>query len=115
MTTTGRSHSHSGRAGEGWHEGDPDSFQAPKANAHAERWLGSARRECLDWLIIRGRRHLESVLEEYVDHHNTERPHRGLQLLTPKGQVGRVIRTGEVSCRWRLGGLLREYSPGAAA
>ena len=90
-------------------------FQAPKANPHAERWVGSARRECLDWLIIRGRRHLENVLEEYVDHYNAERPHRGLQLQTPNGLAGRVIPTGEVSCRLRLGGLLREYSPVAAA
>ena len=90
-------------------------LQAPKANAHAERWVGSARRECLDWLIIRGRSHLERVLEEYIDHYNCERPHRGLQLRTPSGQVGRVILTGEVSCRWRLGGLLREYSRAAAS
>ena len=41
--------------------------QAPKANAYAERWEGSARRECLDWLIVGGRRHLERVLDEYVD------------------------------------------------
>ena len=88
---------------------------APKANAHAERWVGSARRECLDWLIIRGRRHLERVLEEYVDHFNTERPHRGLQLRTPNGHGGRVIPTGDLSCRSRLGGLLREYSHAAAA
>ena len=90
-------------------------LQAPKANAYAERWVGSARRECLDWLIIRGRRHLENVLEEYVDHYNSERPHRGLQLRTPMGQVGRLIPTGDVSCRLRLGGLLREYSRVAAA
>ena len=77
--------------------------------------MGSARRECLDWLIIRGRRHLENVLEEYVDHYNSERPHRGLQLRTPKGQVSRVIPTGDVSCRLRLGGLLREYLRVAAA
>ena len=90
-------------------------LQAPKANAHAERWVGSARRECLDWLIIRDRRHLERVLEEYIDHYNAERPHRGLQLRTPNGQIGPVTPTAEVSCRWRLGGLLREYSRAAAA
>ncbi len=42
-------------------------LQAPKANAYAERWVGSARRECLDWIIITGRRHLDWVLGEYVD------------------------------------------------
>src|SRR5262249_43571784 len=46
-------------------------FRAPRAQAHAERWVGTVRRECLDWLLILGRRHLERVLGEYVDHYNT--------------------------------------------
>jgi putative transposase len=85
-------------------------LQAPKANAHAERWVGSARRECFDWMIIWGRRHAERVLEEYVDHYNRERPHRALQLNPPNGQVHGVSANGEIICRERLGGLLREYS-----
>ncbi len=40
------------------------------SNARCERWISSARRECLDWLLILGRRHLEAVLAEYVEHHN---------------------------------------------
>src|SRR5207248_9706594 len=48
--------------------------RAPRANAHAERWVGTVRRECLDWLLIVGRRHLEQVLREYADHYNTARP-----------------------------------------
>jgi putative transposase len=85
-------------------------LRAPKANAHAERWVGSARRECLDWLIIRGGRHLERVLNEYVDYYNNARPHRGLRLHTPNGQFRGVTATGAIKCRVRLGGLLREYS-----
>jgi len=85
-------------------------LQAPKANAHAERWVGRARRECMDWLIIGGRRHLERVLEEYVDHYNSEHPHRGLRLHTPNGQAPGASATGAIFCRSRLGGLLREYS-----
>jgi putative transposase len=89
-------------------------FQAPKANAHAERWVGSARRECLDWLIIGGRGHLERVLEDYVAHYNYERPHRALQLHPPNAPLGpsRAARaiTGAIRCRARLGGLLLEYS-----
>ncbi|HEV1992436.1 MAG TPA: integrase core domain-containing protein, partial [Candidatus Dormibacteraeota bacterium] len=50
--------------------------QASKANAFAERWVGSVRRECLDWLIVGGQRHLGQLLGEYVDHYNNERPHR---------------------------------------
>jgi hypothetical protein len=44
--------------------------QAPNANAHMERWIGSARRECLDRLLIVGRRQLEHVLRVYVRHYN---------------------------------------------
>jgi putative transposase len=85
-------------------------LQAPQANAYAERWVGSARRECLDWLIVGGPRQLERVLDDYVDHYNNARPHRGLQLHPPNGQLRVDIGAGAISCRSRLGGLLREYS-----
>lgn len=85
-------------------------LQAPMANAYAERWVGSARRECLDWLIVGGQRHLERVLDEYVDHYNNERPHRGLQLHPPNGRPQVVSAMGAIRCRSRLGGLLRQYS-----
>jgi hypothetical protein len=55
-------------------------------------------------------RHLERVLDEYVDHYNSPRPHRGLRLHPPNGQVHGVSTTGVIRCRERLGGLLREYS-----
>src|SRR5216110_2033016 len=48
----------------------------PRARAHAERWVGSLRRGCLDRLLILGRRHLESVLNVYALHYNEQRPHR---------------------------------------
>jgi transposase len=53
-------------------------IQAPNANAFAERWVRTVRQECLDWMLIWGRRHLERVLDEYVRHYNDQRPHRGL-------------------------------------
>jgi len=53
---------------------------APKANSHVERQIGSTRRECLDWLLILNRRHLERVLTEWFEHYNQARPHRGLDL-----------------------------------
>jgi putative transposase len=53
-------------------------FRSPQANAHAERFVRSARTECLDWLLILGQRQLDRVLRVYVDHYNTERPHRAL-------------------------------------
>ena len=50
--------------------------RAPKANAIAERFVRTVRSECLDWLLILNRRHLERVLRLYVAHYNRERPHR---------------------------------------
>ncbi len=58
--------------------------QAPRANAVAERWVGTLRRECLDWILILGRGQLEAVLREYVAHYNAHRPHRALGLQAPE-------------------------------
>lgn len=49
-------------------------IRGPNANGHAERWVGSVRAERLDWILVRGRRHLERVLSEYVAHYNAHRP-----------------------------------------
>jgi putative transposase len=57
--------------------------RAPTANAYAERWVGTVRVECLDWLLIGGRGHLEQVLHVYVQHYNQHRPHRALSLHAP--------------------------------
>src|SRR6266536_56955 len=53
-------------------------LRAPRARAHAERWVGSLRRECLDRLLILGGRHLERVVDVYAQHYNGHRPHRSL-------------------------------------
>jgi putative transposase len=55
-------------------------IQAPSANAIAERWVGTVRQECLDHLLIAGRRQLVRVLHIYVEHYNRHRPHHGLGL-----------------------------------
>jgi putative transposase len=83
---------------------------APKANAHMERQIGSGRRECFDWMLILGRRHLERVMREWVAHYNEARPHRGLDLRTPIARSDPVEATAAVYCRSRFGGLLRDYS-----
>ena len=57
--------------------------RAPQANAYAERWVGTVRRDCLDWILIFGRCHLEMVLTSYLKHYNTHRPHRALELRAP--------------------------------
>ena len=59
-------------------------IRAPQANTYAERFVRTVRAECLDWLLIVGRRHLEHVLRSYTIHYNRERPHRALALLTPE-------------------------------
>ena len=89
--------------------------RAPRANAIAERWIASARRECLDRILITGERHVRLALGEYIDHYNSHRPHRALQQSPPAGRPHppapdtnvRVLR------RDRLGGLIHEYSQAA--
>ena len=88
-------------------------YRAPTANAIAERWVGSARRECLDHLLIFGEAHLDRVLSTYVTHYNQARPHQGLQQRTPLPPTERAGE-GPISRRERLGGLLREYDREAA-
>jgi putative transposase len=89
--------------------------QAPKANAVAERFIRTVRGECLDWLLILNRRHLEGALRVYVDHYNRERPHRALEL-RPSALDERRERSpvGEIRRRDRLGGLIHEYYRDAA-
>jgi transposase InsO family protein len=61
--------------------------RAPKARAHAERWVGSVRRECLDRLLILGRRHLQHVIATYLLHYNEHRPHRSLGQRPPRSAL----------------------------
>ena len=86
--------------------------RAPQANAYAERWVGTVRREVLDRTLIFGCRQLWSVLAEYADHYNGHRPHRALGQAPPLGSAEPpVIRpAGRVARRDRLGGLIHEYA-----
>jgi putative transposase len=90
-------------------------IRASQANAYAERFVRTIRAECLDWLLIIGRRHLEHVLRVYTSHYNRERPHRGLALLTPAStNADPRPRAGEIERGDRLGGLIHEYHRAAA-
>ena len=86
--------------------------RAPRANAIAERWIASARRECLDRQLITGERHLRLVLNEYVDHYNGHRPHRTLQQNPPAGRAypSAEVNGMRIRRRDRLGGLIHEYA-----
>jgi putative transposase len=88
--------------------------RAPKANAIAERFVRTVRAECLDWLLILNRRHLERVLRIFVDHYNGHRPHRALNLMPPDEErptlrAATPSRSDHVERRDRLGGLIHEY------
>src|SRR4029453_18679102 len=65
--------------------------QAPNANAVAERWVGTVRRECLAHLLITGPRYLLGVLHSYVRHYNRHRPHRSLDLSAPEQSARQAI------------------------
>ena len=86
-------------------------IRAPKANAIAERVIGTLRRECLDHLIIFNERHLRSALREYVVHYDGGRPHRALDLETLTGPPARAgpPRVGRIVAHPELGGLHHEY------
>jgi putative transposase len=91
-------------------------IRSPKANAVAERWVKSVRTECLDWLLITGRRHLNDVLRIYVEHYNRARPHRGLDLTIPDSPSPAVDEPAHLSAiarRDRLAGLIHEYERAA--
>ena len=86
--------------------------RAPGANAFAERWIATLRRELLDRTIIWNQRQLERLVVDYIDHYNTHRPHRSLNQRPPAStkppnangqQQLRIIRAT------RCGGLINEY------
>jgi putative transposase len=92
-------------------------FRAPQANAFAERWVGTVRRDCLDWLLIVSRKQLERTLRIYVDHYNTHRPHRALALTPPiprcHQRLASLDTPDHLHRRDRLGGLIHEYARAA--
>jgi transposase InsO family protein len=86
-------------------------IRAPRANAFAERWVRTVRTECLDWMLVFGRRHLEQVLRIYAGHYNRRRPHRGIGLATPEPQPDQdqVADGARVRRFDLLGGHIHEY------
>jgi putative transposase len=89
--------------------------RAPNANAYAERWVGTLRRDCLDRLLIWNRRHLDGVLRSYVAHYNRHRPHRSLSLQPPEERTAPAIQSSALGVHRRqlLGGLINEYKAAA--
>jgi hypothetical protein len=87
--------------------------RAPRANAYAERWVRTVRAECLDWTLVWSRRHLQRVLTAYLEHYNTGRPHRGINLdvpmPAPMATVTALPAAGRIERVDVLGGLIHEY------
>jgi transposase InsO family protein len=85
----------------------PTSFRSPWQNAHAERLIGSIRRECIDHIVIFGERHLRHVLLSYMDYYNGTRTHLSLNKDAP---ITRGVESvGNIVCRPILGGLHNQY------
>ena len=84
---------------------------SPRANAVAERGIGTRRRECLDHMIVLDERHLMSVLTDFVGCYNQDRPHRTLGLQTPEPRPRPT--TGPIRSRPVLNGLHHAYERAA--
>jgi putative transposase len=91
--------------------------RSPRANAIAERWVGSVRRECTDRLLITGERHLLKALSEYERHYNQHRPHRARDRQPPQPWPPAVAAATLDRVRLKreevLNGLIHEYKRAA--
>ena len=90
----------------------PLPARSPNLNAYAERWVRSAKEECLSKLILFGKASLRRALTDFIDHFYAERNHQGKGNvpLFPTEKVGQQKPRSRVRCRERLGGLLKYYS-----
>lgn len=89
--------------------------QSPNLNAYAESFVRPIKRECLNRMVLFGKRHVRHAIDQYVEHYNLERPHKGLDHRQPvKPDETPTCRDGAVVCRQRLGGLLKSYQRLAA-
>jgi transposase InsO family protein len=86
-------------------------YQAPNANAYAERFVRSIKEECLDRIIPLGERHFRRAVREYVEHYHFERNHQGLGNALIVGAAAPT--SGSIRRRPRLGGLLNYYERAA--
>ena len=93
--------------------------RSPNMNPHAERWVQTVRRECLDHFLVLGERHLRHLLSVFLSHYHSFRPHQSLGngLIVPSGAMPEEVVSlapAKVICRAALGGLLNHYERRAA-
>jgi transposase InsO family protein len=86
-------------------------MRAPRANAIAERLVGTLRRECLDHIIVVNERHLRAILCDFTRYYNADRPHQSLGLDTPRVLDRPPV--GSIRSRPVLGGLHQAYERAA--
>jgi len=92
----------------------PSAPQCPRMNAYAERAVRTIRAECTDRMLILGQRHLQHVLAEYIEHYNTGRAHRALNLRAPTDDPGAIpLPAHQIRRAPVLGGLINEYKAAA--
>lgn len=93
----------------------PLPARSPNLNAFAERWVRSAKRECLSKLILFSEGPLVRTLAEFSAHYHGERNHqgKGIKPLFPDAANKTKRRGHTVECRQRLGGLLKFYGRAA--
>jgi putative transposase len=84
------------------------AYRSPNLNAYVERFIQSIQVECLDYFLVFSEKHLDYIVRQYVEHYHEERPHQGLGNQLLSGQPP-PANDGEVRCRTRLGGLLKNY------
>jgi len=96
------------------------AYRAPNTAAYVERFVQSIKQECLEHFVVFGKRHMDYLCREFVEHYQVERPHQGLDnnlLVSRRRQKKRqtdLVPLGDVGCRIRLGGLLKHYHRKAA-
>ena len=89
-------------------------IRSPNLNAYAERFIQTLQHECLNHFLIFGTRHMDHLVEEFLDHYHDERPHQSMGNLPLKRDGPESSVSGAINCKQRLGGLLRHYHRGAA-
>ncbi len=87
-------------------------MQAPDMNSIAERFVGSVRREALDYYLLINERQIRKILSEYIEYYNTKRPHQGIEQNIPMGYIPLIH--GEIKKIPILGGLCNHYIKSAA-
>lgn len=90
------------------------AFHSPWQNAYVERLIGSIRRECLDYVIVMGEKHLRRILQSYFEYYHHTRTHLSLLKDAPEPRPVQSLEMGEVIQLPQVGGLHHRYERRAA-